>query len=165
MLNHTALTEQYLRLRSELLTEHPDIDATTLADTLEGATEITDTVARFIRDALNDETLAEALNARIKDMTERRTRLSARADKRRAVALALMNTVGMTKLEQPDFTASARAVPPKVMVIDETEIPDTFCKITRSVDKLKLREALSNGASIPGASLGNGGQTLTVRTR
>lgn len=167
MLNAAALTQQYLRLRDELLDAHPELreDEQTLTDTLDGETELTDTVSRFIRQALEDEDLAEALNARKKDMEERRTRLMARADKRRAVAMALMDAVGMRKLEQPDFTAGVRNTPAKVVVTDEAAIPDNYCKITRAPNKLALRDALERGQEIPGVSLGNGSQTLSVRTR
>lgn len=164
-LNHTALAEQYRRLRAELLTEHPDIDERTLADSLEGETDLQDTVVRFIVQSLEDKCTAEALNDRLKDMTERRNRISSRSDKRRAIALALMTAAGLRKLEQPDFTASLRSTPPKVIVTDEDALPDAFVKLTRTPDKLALREALARGDYVNGASLSNGSETLAILTK
>lgn len=164
-MNHTALVEQYQRLRAELLGAHPDLDAATLADTLEGATEITETVSRYIRDAIEDETLAKALGDRLDEMGERRSRFADRAARRRAIAQALMASVGMDKLQQPDFTAGIRNVPPKVVETDPALIPDKFWKITRSLDKVALKDALTSGDAVPGASLSNGSQTLSIRTR
>lgn len=166
-MNHTALVEQYQRLRAELLAEHPDLadDDQTLADSLEGATEITDTVTRYIRAALENELFADALAERVKQMGERKSRLLDLAARRRAIAQALMAAVGMDKLQQPDFTAGIRNVPPKVVETDPTLIPDKFWKITRSLDKVALKDALTSGDAVPGASLSNGSQTLSIRTR
>ena len=49
-----------------------------------------------------------------------------RAAKKRQLALEAMTEVGLTKLEQPDFTASARAGSPALMVIAEDKIPNTY---------------------------------------
>lgn len=165
--NLAALTAEYTRLRSDLLAEFPELaeDGETLADTLEGETALPDVVARFIRDARRDEALADGLAMLIKDEQERKSRLVARADKRRRIALSLMNQVEMGKLEQPDFTASIRRVPPGVVITDEALLPDSYVKTIRQPDKTALREALGRGEEVPGATLGNGSETLTVRSR
>lgn len=165
--NLAALTQQYLRLRDDLLAEYPELadDGITLADTLEGESDLPTVIGRFIRDARRDEALADGLGVLIKDEQERKSRLGARADKRRRIALALMNAVELPKIEAPDFTASVRFVPPRVEIADETALPDTYCKLTRTPDKNAIKEALGRGEEIPGAFLGNGSETLTIRTR
>ena len=55
----------------------------------------------------------------VDDMRERLSRLELRASKKRELALEAMTEVGLTKLEQPDFTASARAGSPALVVIAE----------------------------------------------
>lgn len=167
MMNFTALAEEYRRHRESLLTEYPELaeDKETLIDTLDGLTSLTDVVSRFIRDALDDESLAEALSLRLKEMGERRSRIQARADKRRAIALSLMNAVEMPKVEAPEFTASVGIAQPKVVITDESLLPDAYVRITRAPDKLALRDRLMEGSEIPGACLGNGHATLRVRTK
>lgn len=167
MMNFAALSEDYKRQKAGLLEAYPELreDPQALADTLEGISDLKDVAARFICDALDDDALAEALNARIDAMTERRRRLSERAAKRKAIALSLMSGVDMPRLDHPEFTASVRMSPPKVMVTDENAIPDAFVRITRAPNKTALRDALERGEDIPGASLSNGSQTLQVRTR
>ena len=56
-------------------------------------------------------------------MKERLARLDERGAKKRQLALDAMNEVGLTKLQQPDFTASARAGSPALVVIAEDAIP------------------------------------------
>jgi hypothetical protein len=155
----------YQRARQELLEQFPDLaeDTTLLTDTLEGITDAPTVIASFIRKAREDEAGADALAVMLKDMNARRSRLQDRADKYRASALAMMEAIGIRKLEQPDFTASIRSVPPKVEIEDETAIPDHLCKIVRTPDKTKLKEALSFGP-VDGARLSNGSETLTLRT-
>ncbi len=121
-------------------------------------------VALFIRDALDDEALAKALSLRIADMDLRRTRYEMRSRRRRQAAQKLMEACELRKVEMPDFTASIRAVPPKVEITDEALLPDTLCKIVRSPDKAAIKEALTNGP-IVGAHMTNGGETLSIRTK
>jgi hypothetical protein len=166
MTNWIAVSEEYRRLRDGLLADFPELidDDETLADTLEGLAQLPDVVAGYVRSALNDETLANALAERIKEMTERKSRLTARSGKRRAIAAALMNSVACKKIEQPDFTASLRFVPPKVIVPDVDTLPDRFCRITRAPDKRAISDAMQRGETVQGAVLGNGSITLAIRT-
>ena len=159
-----AFTKEYLRQREALLEAYPELaeDMEALSDTLEGVTYAPELIAGFIRDAREDDAMADALGSMIKDMQERKQRLGNRADKRRSAAMAIMQAIGLTKLEQPDFTASIRRVPPKVEITDETAIPDFYIKVVRSPDKTLLKEALAKGP-VPGAALSNGGETIALR--
>lgn len=156
---------EYVKLRAALLAEFPELadDEQALADTLEGEASAPDLVAAFIRDARHDEALADALHTMQSDMGKRKLRLALRAERRREAALKLLNLLGLRKLEQPDFTASIRAVPPRVEILDEAALPDSLCKITRSPDKAAIKTALATGP-ITGAQMSNGGEALTVRT-
>lgn len=162
-----AFVAEYRRQREALLAEFPELaeDEQALADTLEGMTHITDIIAQIIRAAREDEAMADAVSVMAKDMGERKQRYAYRANRRRETALALMTAIEQRKLEMPDFTASIRAVPPKVEIIDEAEVPDSFCKFARTPDKTKIKEALVNGVGIPGAAFSNGGESLTVRVK
>ena len=80
-------------------------------------------IAAVIRSALVDEALRAGLRFRLDDMRERLSRLEIRASKKRQLALEAMTEVGLSKLEQPDFTASARAGSPALVVIAEDKIP------------------------------------------
>ena len=161
-----AFIIEYRRQREALLTEFPELaeDIDTLADTLEGMSMAPDLIAEFIRKSREDEAMANALSSIIDDMTERGCRLMHRAKGRRQAAMNIMNAIELRKLEMPDFTASIRAVPPKVDVYAEEQLPDALCKFTRSPDKTAIKEALANGP-VAGARMTNGTETLTIRTR
>jgi hypothetical protein len=73
-----------------------------------------------------------------------------------------MNAIELRKLEQADFTASIRAVPPRVEIDDETLLPDDLCKMVRQPDKAAIKEALAKG-HVAGARMTNGGETLSIR--
>ena len=115
---------RYQAAKERLLGHWPEIDCETLVDTLEGITDLHEMIAAVIRSALVDEALHAGLRFRVDDMRERLSRLELRASKKRQLALEAMTEVGLTKLEQPDFTASARAGSPALVVIAEDKIPE-----------------------------------------
>src|SRR5262245_34711000 len=102
-------THRYHVVRTRLLERWPEVDAETLADTLEGITDLHEMIAAVIRSALVDEALQAGLRSRLEEMRQRLARLEERGTKKRQLALDTMCDVGLKKLEQPDFTASARA--------------------------------------------------------
>src|SRR5262245_64365444 len=108
---------KYQLLRQRLLSEYPDADDETLDDTLEGITNLHEMIGVVIRSALLDEALQSGLRTRLEEMRQRLARLEERGAKKRQLALEAMSEVGLKKLEQPDFTASARAGPSSVVVV------------------------------------------------
>jgi hypothetical protein len=116
----------YQRAKESLLTHWPEIDCETLADTLEGITDLHEMIAAVIRSALVDEALHAGLRFRIDDMKERLLRLELRAAKKRQLALEAMSEAALSKIAQPDFTASARAGSPALVVVAEDRIPEAL---------------------------------------
>lgn len=158
---------EHTYLREHLLAEYREaIDDQTLRDTLEGISSLPEALAAVVRSYLDDLTIAAAVGMRIGDMQERLARIQARAEKKRVTITSVMEKADLKKLEQPDFTASLRTVPPGLVVADETLIPQDYWKPQLpKLDKRGLLSALNAGMSIPGATLGNGGTTLSVRTK
>jgi hypothetical protein len=79
--------------------------------------------------------------------------------------LQLLQAAHLRKLELPECTLSIRIGVPRVIIVDETEIPDEFCRIVSSPDKTKIKAALSEFKSVPGATLSNAEDGLTVRVK
>ena len=115
-----------MQLKQSLIALYPNADENTVLDTLEGITDLHEMIAAVIRSALVDEALHSGLRFRVDDMRERLSRLELRASKKRQLALEAMTEVGLTKLEQPDFTASARAGSPALVVIAEDRHPGSL---------------------------------------
>jgi hypothetical protein len=156
---------KYQLLRQRLLSEHPEVDDETLRDTLEGITNLHEMIAAVIRSALLDEALQAGLRTRLEEMRRRLERLEDRSAKKRQLALEAMSEVGLKKLEQPDFTASARAGLPHLVIVAEPDIPESYwVPQPPKLDRQSLLADLKRGGLVPGAQLGNPKPSLAVRT-
>ena len=156
----------YNRLHERLLEQLPDIDDETIRDTLEGITDLHEMIAAVIRSALVDEALHAGLRFRLDDMKERLSRLELSANKKRELALEAMTEVGLTKLEQPDLTASARTGSPALVVIAEDRIPEAYwLPQPPKLDRQAVLAELKRGIEIPGAQMSNLKPVLSVRTK
>ncbi len=163
-LEFAAIT--YRALRDRIRAEDPTIDEQTLADTVEGLTDLHEIVTAIIRAALADEALATGLKGRIADMQERLDRLQDRASKRRQIAKDVMVELDLKKIAAPDFSVSIRPGLPSLMVIDEAVVPGIYWQ--PSVPRLKRQELLTelkDGAEIEGVALSNPEPVLSVRVR
>ena len=153
-------------LRARLLAEIPDLDPETLADTLEGITDLKDMLAELIRSALEDEALAAGLSTRLSDMKARLERFETRAKRKRQLALRTMGEAEIAKLEQSDFTASLRQAAPALEVVAEDKIPAAYWKPQPfKLDRQGLLQALKAGTAIEGVGWAPPHQLLSVRTK
>ena len=168
-MSHPALrieVSKYQLLKERLLENCSTIDEETLVDTLEGITDLHEMIAAVIRSALVDEALQAGLRSRLEEMRQRLARLEERGAKKRQLALDAMCDVGLKKLEQPDFTASARAGMPPLIIMSEGEVPsDYWVPQPPKLDRQSLLADLKRGDVIPGAELGNPKPCLAVRTK
>ena len=62
---------RFTELRRRLIEADPEIDETTLLDTLEGATNLHEALCEVVRSALDDEALADGLRLRLEAMRGR----------------------------------------------------------------------------------------------
>jgi Siphovirus Gp157 len=163
-LSFAAVT--YRTVRDRIRTEDPQIDEQTLADIVEGLTDLHEVLAAVIRAALADQALATGLEGRIGEMQARRDRLQDRATKRRQIAKDVMVELDLKKLSAPDFTASIRPGTPALMVIDETAVPCIYWEPREPrLNRQGLANDLKQGAEIAGVALSNPEPVLSVRTR
>jgi hypothetical protein len=156
----------YRAIRERIRAQDPQIDEQTLADTVEGLTDLHEIVQAVIRAALVDEALARGLKCRIAEMQDRLDRLQDRASKRRQIAKDVMVQLDLKKLNAPDFTASIREGTPALMVLNEDAVPKTYWepgepRLRRQV----LSYDLKQGAEIAGVELSDPEPVLSVRTR
>jgi len=93
-------------------------------------------------------------------------RLEERGVKKRQLALEAMCEVGLKKLEQPDFTASARSGSRGVIIVSQEAIPSDFwVPQPPKLDRQALLGSLKRGQAIPGVQLSNPKPCLSVRTK
>jgi len=160
----TAIT--YRAIRDRIREQDAQIDQQTLADTVEGLTDLHEIITAIIRAALFDEALAIGLKGRIADMQERIDRMQDRASKRRQIAKDVMVECDLKKLTAPDFTASIRPGMPALMVIDEAAVPSIYWEPREPrLNRQGLIADLKQGSEITGVALSNPEPVLSVRTR
>src|SRR6185437_17004882 len=116
-MNLAFATAAYRAIRERLHAEDPSLDEQTLADTVEGLTDLHEIAAAILRSALADEALATGLKGRIGEMQERLERLQDRASKRRQIAKDVMLELGIMKIAAPDFTVSIRPGLPALQIL------------------------------------------------
>jgi hypothetical protein len=156
----------YRCIRDRIRAEDPQIDEQTLADTVEGLTDVHEILAAVVRAALADEALATGLKGRIAEMQDRLDRLQDCASKRRQIAKEVMIELGIKKITAPDFTMTIRPGMPSLLVIDEQAVPSIFWQpVAPKLNRQELLNELKQGNEITGVTLSNPEPVLSVRTR
>jgi Siphovirus Gp157 len=165
-MNIKFASANYRLLKDRLKAEDPALDEQTLADTVEGLTDVHEILSAIVRAALVDEALVRGLKSRVADMQDRLQRLQDRAAKRRAITKDVMVDLDIKKLNAPDFTASIREGMPALTVLNEDAVPSIYW--APGEPKLKrqlLAQELKDGAEIEGVALSDPEPVLSVRTR
>ena len=163
-LEFAAIT--YRTIRDRIRAEDPHIDEQTLADTVEGLTDVHEILAAIVRAALADEALANGLKGRIAEMQDRLDRLQDCAAKRRQIAKEAMIELDIKKITAPDFTVSIRPGMPSLLVIDEKAVPSIYWQpVAPKLKRQELLSELKQGSEITGVTLSNPEPVLSVRTR
>lgn len=144
-----------------------DLDAQTIADTLEGlsgdlATKAQN-VAFFVR---NLEATAAAIKQAEADMAARRKAMENRADSLKRYIFESMTVAGIEKIECPHFRLAIKNNPAAVDVFEPGLVPASFMRTPEppppAPDKTAIKEALKAGQDVPGARL-TSGQRLEIK--
>ena len=156
----------YQAIRERIIALEADIDDTTLADTLEGITDLHEVLAAVVRSALIDEAMVDGLKGHVQALQDRLRRLTDRASARRQIARDAMVEVNVKKIAAPDFTISVRLGSPALVVVDEGAVPASYWEPCEPrLDRLGLLNDLKKGVAVAGAALSNPEPVLSVRVR
>ncbi|MAG24668.1 hypothetical protein CMI47_03725 [Candidatus Pacearchaeota archaeon] len=143
-----------------------DLDEQTLLDTLEGETTLHECLLAIDESILADEAQVRGLQSIIDDMLVRLERFKKSRGRKRAVIEAAMLTADLKTLKLPTATLTVKPTPRKPVIEDEAAIPAAYWKAQNpKLDRKALADALKAGEAIPGATLDNGGVTLSVRRK
>jgi hypothetical protein len=135
-----------------------DLDAQTIADTLEGLSGDLQTKAQsVVFMARNLEATAAAIKQAEADMAARRKAMENRATALRRYVLDAMQTAGIHRIECPQFRLSIRDNPGAVDIFEPALIPAVYMTQPETPppvpDKAEINKALKQGADVPGARL------------
>lgn len=138
-------------------------DADAHADAIKGETDLFEIVCDLVGRLATIEALCDGLSEHIKKASARKKRLEDQAEMIRTAIGAAMDQAGLRKIEAPLATVSVRKVPPKVLVTEEADLPAAYLKTKVEPDLKVIGEALKDGADVPGATLSNGSETISIR--
>lgn len=187
MAKHTRTPEERLAAEAEAVKllkralANDTEDAELFRDMVEGETSFFEMIDAIYEHIQQDDELLTGIKARKDALDARRKRIEERKGFRRAkIEMALM--VYGEKIERPEATFSLRQNPPSVVISDEEAIPAKYWKPGAPVlDKALLLADLKERQSafeaelekpeaerrapdaIPGATLNNAPQSLTIR--
>lgn len=137
-----------------------DLDAQTIADTLEaesGLVEKSQAVAFVIR---NLEAFADQVKAEADAMADRAKRVRSRADAVKGYLHSCMTLAGVQKIEHPQFTLLIAKNPASVQILDDKQLPAKFMRQPEppppAPDKKAIKAAIEAGEEVPGAKLTQG---------
>jgi hypothetical protein len=138
-----------------------------LSDGLSGSSEFKELCLEIAEEAIERETQAEAIEARIKDLQARKQRLLHGAETLRNLVLQCMEVRGEKSIQSPALTLSVSLRAPDIVVTDEASVPSRFfVPQPPKLDKKALKAAvLEDGEVIDGVTVGNGKISLTVRRK
>lgn len=157
----------YAELKARLMADEGLQDGEqALTDTLEGATDFAEQVAAVVREARASEAMATGLAAVLRDMTERKVRLEARAARLRSHVLWALQEAGVTKITAPDATIAVQAGRPELQLFSEPHCaPEKYQRVKREWNRTAVRAALESGVTLDFARLGNASPCLNVRSK
>lgn len=143
-----------------------DGDDELLIDTIEGETNLFETVDALLQRMADNRAYVLGLDHIAADIRERQARFEKRVDADRALIEQAMMVAEIDKIERPTATLSLSRRAPKVEIAEEADIPAEFWKAAEpKLDKKAVLDALKGGRAVPGASLSNQAPSLTVRTK
>jgi hypothetical protein len=158
-----------LQARERLLAEAPDIteDEKLLLDSIEGEADGDPfaVIDRLVAAAIHAADMAEIAHVRATELAERKARFKRRNEQLRAILLDMISALDIKRIERPTYTASIGQGPAKVIVTDDTALPNNLMRITRAPNLSAIADALKAGEQIDGATLSNPPMRLTLRTR
>lgn len=135
-----------------------DLDATTIADTLEGisgALEVKATNVAFV--IRNFETTAAQIKEAEVAMAARRKAIENRVEHIKDYLLNGMQYAGIHKVDSPYFKISVRDNPPSVLINEPGLIPNEYMRQPEppppAPDKKLIAQAIKDGVDVPGAHL------------
>lgn len=139
-------------------------DAELAADTVEGETNLQEVMRSALARVIALDAMTAGIKTTMDALADRKARLEKQREMIREGLSVAMEVASLKKLETPLATISLRAVPPKVEILDESAIPASYWKPQDpKLDRKAVLDALKAREEVPGATLSNGGSTISIR--
>lgn len=126
-----------------------DEDTRAYLDMMEGETDLHSIVGRLLNSIEDDEGDKAALAEQITAREERKARVAARINAKRAGILKLMEAAKLDKLPLPEATVSVRDTSPKLSINDPIAVPDEYTVVVRKPSLDAIKAAFPIGGDLP----------------
>lgn len=147
---------------------HPELmeDEEAWISALGSETDINELLTRVVRRIEDTKALLVGTEDRLADLKHRCDRFSHRVESLRNLIFKIMGAAELMRIELPEGTLSVRAGQPQLIGDAEpASLPDELCKISRTLDRTKIKDALKAGREVPGFQLSNAQPSLTIRIK
>lgn len=150
-----------------LLAAYPELgeDDALRSDMIEGETDAFEFLSMLVRKIGESKAIADGTENYAQDLRERAARIGRRIDAYRFLAFKIMESANLPKAELPEATLSIRKGQPKVIILEETQLPDCCIRIRKEPDKTAIKDMLQSGREVPGAVLSNSESSLSIRVK
>lgn len=133
---------------------------------LESETGLHDILTNIVRRIEDTKALVVGTKDRFEELKARKDRFEHRVEALRELAFKLMQAADVAKVELPEATLSLRAGTQQLVGDAEpASLPDDLCKISRSIDRTAVKDALKVGQTVPGFQLSNSPPSLSIRVK
>jgi len=168
-MTHPSAVAREAQAARELIAKLKDIigdDEDFAMDVIEGQTSLVEVVNSLIAQELEDKAHITGITAHAETLAARKARLKARIERRRNALAVAFQTAGIKgPIRCALGTVGLNATVPKAVITDGKLIPKKFWKQPEpELDLKALTAALKANEQIGGASLSNGGVTISIRT-
>lgn len=154
---------QIKRIADQVRAVDPDDDL--VADMIEGETDALEVADGLLERLTVIDSHIEALKIHETTIKERKARFNRGKDACRSGLLKLLEVAGLKKIERPLATFSRKRSVPALIEGSIDALPPELTRTKIEPDKTAIRQALERGQHIPGWALGNGGETISVRSK
>jgi hypothetical protein len=148
-----------------LLARYPELaeDETLRLDSIEAETDAKTLLEQLVRKKAEADAYSVGIKSYQDELQVRRARMERRSEAAKELMFKIMEAADLLKIELAEATLAIRNGAPKVIITDETALPEQFVKVERTPKKSEIAKALKDGVAVPGASLSNAEPSLTVR--
>ena len=153
------ISQDYLQALDVFTDPEADIPLGAVLDTLEGIEgQLQDKAVNVAKFMQNLDATARAIREAKQQMARRRKAIENRARWIRDYLRANMQAAGSTRIESPWFCLAIQNNPGTLEIFDEASLPDDFKTevVTLKIDKAAIKQAIRDGAEIPGVMLSQG---------
>lgn len=150
------LSQDYQQALDALTDPEADLPLDAVMDTLEGIQgQLQDKAVNVAKFMQNLDATAQAIRVAEQQMARRRKAIEARAQWIRDYLKQHLEAAGITRIDSPWFRLAIQQNPAAVEITDAGLLPPGFkTSVTEvKIDKAAIREALRDGAEVPGAQL------------